>query len=58
MAISSLKEAGREISRLQKLNQAQADRINGLEAENTELRDQLALTTGTKSNKKTDKATE
>lgn len=58
MAISSLKEAGREISRLQKLNQAQADRINGLEAENAGLRDQLALTTGTKSNKKADKATE
>lgn len=43
MAISSLKEAAQEISRLQKDNAALQDRNQALEVENAELRDQLAL---------------
>lgn len=42
MAISSLKEAGQEISRLQKENAALHDRNQALEVEVAGLRDQLA----------------
>lgn len=42
MAISNLKQAGQEISRLQKENGALQDRNQALEVENAELRDQLA----------------
>lgn len=54
MAWSNLKEACREISRLQKDNAGLQDRNQALEVETQELRDQLALAGGKKN--KTDRS--